>query len=299
MHKRKSKKAVILCVVIIAAFLVLSMSSALADTANGTIKDIPDLYGQVRKGYNMGRQGPISMVKATMQGEQGNKDIYLVMLSGTEMVSGQATDFKVDMLSAAGKDNDYLKNVVNTITSNAPKGSNLVVAGHSLGGMIAQQVSTNSTIKDGYNILNIIGIGSPLINPTGREGTVVRLGDTKDSVPSMTSCGAQFPKENAELCKENGGFSNSLSAHTGSYSKKNVWGQYDAVGKKGGNTTISFDTGAVKFYKCPSGAKAGTAGTSGSSSGNGGGGLFSNWMNMFNKNKTNNSTNTTNPQQGN
>ncbi len=66
------------------------------------------------------------------------------------------------------------------------RGSNLVVTGHSLGGMVAQQVAADSTIKKNYNVLNTVTFGSPLINGFQREGTVKRLGDTSDPVPYLS-----------------------------------------------------------------------------------------------------------------
>lgn len=127
------------------------------------------------------------------------------------------------------------------------------MAGHSLGGMIAQQASGHANIKNNYNILNVVTVGSPLINPFGREGEVQRVGDTSDAVPYLSAMGTiLLPWQVGGLNRENGGYNgNSLNAHIQSYTRSDVWGAYDVVGKKFGGATITIDFDQAKFYQAP------------------------------------------------
>lgn len=104
------------------------------------------------QGYNEGVYGPIVVTKGTFVKGTSPKAVYLVTLSGTELVENQSTGYWTDIKVGFNQDNAYLKNVVAVIKENIPKGSNLVLAGHSLGGMVAQQVAANSEIKSGYNV---------------------------------------------------------------------------------------------------------------------------------------------------
>ena len=133
------------------------------------------------------------------------------------------------------------------------KNSNLILAGHSLGGMIAQQVAADNSIKSNYNVMNTVCFGSPLLAAGSREGTVRRLGDTSDPVPYLS--GSIFNNTAwaiAGLQKENGGYNgNVLNAHTQSYTRQDVWGKYDAVGTKNGNVSITLDLSTQKYFYSP------------------------------------------------
>ena len=90
----------------------------------------------VSDGYNNGEKGPITITKGTLQTGSGSKTVYLVTLSGTELVFNQSTEYLTDLFSGFNLKSAYYYNVVKVIKANVPKGSNLILAGHSLGGMI-------------------------------------------------------------------------------------------------------------------------------------------------------------------
>lgn len=205
----------------------------------------------VFEGYNEGEKGPVIITKGTLTSGYTSKSIYLITLSGTELIKNQSTGYLTDLLSGFNLDNAYLQNVVSIVTENIPAGANLVFAGHSLGGMICQQVIANDTIKANYNVLNTVCFGSPLLAAGSREGSVQRLGDTSDVIPYMS--GSLFNNTIwalAGLNRENGGYgTNLLNAHVESYLRADVWGKYDAVGKKNGGAKITLDLSTKTFYQ--------------------------------------------------
>ena len=152
------------------------------------------------------------------------------------------------------QNNLYLRNTRNAILDAVPKGANLVIAGHSLGGMVAQQVAADSTIKSKYNVLNTVTYGSPLISGLTREGTVRRLGDTRDVVPALSVSTLLAPVwQIAGLNRENGGYSATqvVTAHCESYQRAAVWGAYDVTGTKNGGAKLTLDFSTTKFYASP------------------------------------------------
>ncbi len=213
----------------------------------------PDLYEHVWTGYENGDEGPISVTKATLEKGSSKKAVYVVALSGTEIVKGQSTGYLTDLLSGFNLENDYSKNVVNVITTNIPKGSNIILAGHSLGGMIAQQVAANKTVKNRYNILNVVTFGSPLLSAGEREGTVIRLGDKNDAVPYLS--GSLFNNTVwalAGLNREDGNYKfASEAAHCDSYRRTDLWGKYDVTGAKKGNAKLIMEMNTMKYYFSP------------------------------------------------
>ncbi len=149
--------------------------------------------------------------------------------------------------------NAYYYNVVNIITNNVPQGANLILAGHSLGGMIAQQVSANSTIKARYNILNVVCFGSPLLAAGFREGTVKRLGDVSDFVPYLSGNLFVTPiRAILGLNRENGGYAGRpITAHKECYVREDVWGRYDVTGTKNGSASLTLDLDTREFFRSP------------------------------------------------
>ena len=186
--------------------------------------------------------GPISITEGRMTyntywGSE-DKEVYVIALSGTEsIVENQTTTVKEDLLSGFELSNEYALNVKNAIIDRIPAGSNIILAGHSLGGMVAQQVAADKYVKDNYEILNTVTFGSPLIKGFTREGMVKRLGDTSDkntfySISSVLNIIWQY----AGVNHEDGGYNgNSSAAHCDSYLREDVWGSYDCAGEKRGN----------------------------------------------------------------
>lgn len=205
-------------------------------------------------GYNEGVYGPITVQQGTLTESGATKAIYLITLSGTETVINQSTGYLTDLLVGFNQNNAYLTNVVAVITNNIPSNSNLVLAGHSLGGMVAQQVAANTSIKNNYNVLHTVTFGSPLLCATSREGVVKRLGDTSDVVPYLSATGSvsQEVWKIIGLQRENGGYGlNAYKAHTESYLRSDEWGKYDAVGVKNGSATLKINVDTLTYYHSP------------------------------------------------
>ncbi|MDD5866367.1 MAG: hypothetical protein PUC75_01810 [Lachnospiraceae bacterium] len=204
----------------------------------------------VFKGYNNGVYGPVSITNGILVQGRKNTKVYLVTLSGTENVRNQTTGYLTDLLSGFNQKNKYYTNVSSIIQKNIPTGSNLILAGHSLGGMIAQQIAADWTIKWKYNILNTVCFGSPLLSAGSREGIVKRLGDTSDVIPY---CSGSLINNTvwaiAGLQRENGGYGKDVyNAHVQSYLREDEWGKYDVTGTKYGGAKLIIYPQTTKFY---------------------------------------------------
>ena len=228
-------------------------SAVQADSGSTTFSNAVELFNYVHDGYNNGVKGPITITRGTLKKTFSSKEIYLVTLSGTELVFNQSTEVLTDLFSGFNLANAYYYNVVNVIVQNIPKGANLVLAGHSLGGMIAQQVAADPTIKARYNVINTVTFGSPLLAAGLREGTVKRLGDINDVVPLLSSNLFVTPiRALLGLNRENGGYYlRPVEAHTESYGRSDVWGKYDVTGTKYGGAKLILDLSSRVFYKSP------------------------------------------------
>lgn len=238
---------------LIAFTLILSVLMTSVSASSATYTNAAEIAQLVDDGYNQGTKGPITITKGTLKTTFSSKTVYLITLSGTEWVFNQSTEALTDLFSGFNLQNSYYYNVVNIISANVPKGSNLILAGHSLGGMIAQQVAADTTIKRNYNILNTVTFGSPLLSNGSREGTVRRLGDVSDIVPLLSVQTILSPlRALAGLNREDGGYYlQPITAHTECYTRTDVWGKYDVTGTKYGSAKLILDLSTKTFFKSP------------------------------------------------
>jgi len=250
------KKSIRILSSLLAVLLLVSMligGSVVSATNTVTYTNATEIYTYVRDGYNQGSQGPISITKGTLKSGFSSKTVYLVTLSGTELVLNQSTGVLTDLLSGFNLNNVYYANTVNIIKANVPRNANLIIAGHSLGGMIAQQVAADSGIKSRYNVLNTVCFGSPLLAAGSREGTVRRLGDVSDPVPYLS--GSLFNNTIwaiMGLNREDGGYGiRGITAHNQSYFRTDLWGRYDVTGTKYGSAKLILDLDTRVFYQSP------------------------------------------------
>lgn len=262
-HKLPSKMLIIIitvviaisCIFVFAAKASSGFGSKIFNSYSDTYDKSTSLYTMIREGYNYGDKGPMSIVKGNLcidNDEKKSYDVYLVMLSGTEVFAGESNDVEADIKAAFGTSNDYLTNAIENIEKNIEKGSNIFLAGHSLGGMVAQQVSANEKIKKDYNVLYTITYGAPPVKKNEQEGEINRLGDTKDIVPFLSIYGIMsIITEKNDVQKEDGGYDDQIKAHRDSYARDDVWGKYDVVGMKDKKSSFSFNKDEIKFYKCP------------------------------------------------
>ncbi len=237
-------------------FLALGIQSAnvLSAKTESEVKfsKSAELCNYLFQGYNQGKKGPIIITKGTFRKWLIKKDVYLVTLTGTEFVWNQTTGYMTDLLAGFNWKNAYLRNAVKTMKANIPVDSNVMIAGHSLGGMIAQQLAAEPSIKKNYHILHTVTFGSPLIAGE-REGVVKRLGDTADKIPYQSIHFFYYTAQTVlGLNREDGGYgTDSERAHVESYCSSRIWEKYDVTGTKYGHASINLDLTTQHFFKSP------------------------------------------------
>ena len=219
-----------------------------------TLKNFPQVAQYAGLGYNHGMKGPIIITEGTLKNGKEQCDIYLVTLTGLEVptLTPQTTDVVTTGQAGLELSNDFERNLRRVMKEAIPKNANVVFAGHSLGGMVAQQIAADTSVQKRYNILNIVAYGSPVMFKGQIEGTLKRMGDVNDPVPYFSAeTFKDFEVQDGTLQKEDSGLGLDITfaAHRNSYFDEKTWGKYDVLGFKGGDATIKLKLKTQKFYE--------------------------------------------------
>ena len=194
---------------------------------------------------------PVRIAPVTLERGGESVDAYLVCMLGVKDNKAQVNKSENLFPAAFNLDNSYSDFVKKTVLENIPEGSSLIMAGHSLGGMVAQHLRQDKELIEKYDLINVMTAGSPLILTKGAvEGTLNRLADTGDFIPWFSPATIVCPlRQIKEAHRENGGFNGDPDgAHNESYLLSSVWGGYDALGAPGGDAVISIDPSAIRNF---------------------------------------------------
>ena len=305
---KKISRVLALVFALALAFTACVSASARAkvDGKYTTLTNAAQLCAYLFKNYDQAKQGSVSITQGTLfySNDNYNEDyllggqhmpyrqytdrlsgsedldnpevpVYLVCIAGTEIIGGHANNADADLMSGFNLPNQYEREVRRIIEENIPKGSNLMITGHSLGGMIAQQVCADSQLKEDYNILYTIAFGSPVVKgQSGYEGTLYRLCDKNDYVTYLgvgSNLALNFSKDLLEdkglslastgTVTRDGGYSgngitnviahpelnNPHSAHM-SYINEQTWGDVDVCGIPNGTHQLKLDKSTCQRF---------------------------------------------------
>ena len=172
-------------------------------------------------------------------GETG-ESVYYVVCKGLDFTEFDPTQPRsyanCIRVALSDENNSYVKTIARIVKANVPEGSKLVFVGHSLGGMVIQQAIARKEIKDRYDILYTVAIGSPyILTASAKEGTLRRMVDRLDPVPYLS-----IPLL-ANPCIGGACLETSFQAplvHFRSYERGSCWAQYDALGLKNGSAYV-------------------------------------------------------------
>ena len=250
----------LLAVILIIATLISGVTAFAASKNTKTLHNAPELYEYVRKGYNGGTKGPIIITKATLQtkGGSGKQNVFLVSLVGLQPeVKYQATSYFTCLKVGLNLPNDYFDRASAAILKNKDMrfGDKIIFAGHSLGGMVAQQLAANPAIQLKFKVLNTVTFGSPLIAAGFREGKIQRLCHVQDLVPILSTNSLITPVHAYYGLNREGNendYDDWKVAHSDAYgTDANLFKDYDVLGYKGGNKVLVLNLNYEKFYKAP------------------------------------------------
>lgn len=125
-----------------------------------TIRTQQDMAQAVFDRYDTNHPIGIAKVK---RGPQDKNDTFVLLLSGTEPVNfGQATTLPQDVAASLNQNDRYRQSIFNALEdAGVKKSDNLIIAGHSLGGMEAQNLVADKRFQANYHATEVVTFGSP------------------------------------------------------------------------------------------------------------------------------------------
>lgn len=222
-------------------------------TGTRTLKKVYQTFRYTQEAHPISGQGCFSITKGVLKQDGKQCEVYLMAAHGLETNAfGQNVDMESVLKAGRQQTSPYLKQYMAVIKQNVPKGANLILTGHSLGGMVSQQAAANKTMQKNYNILHVVTWGSPLIAKGQIEGQLHRMCAAGDVVPLMseytfTDTDAQLNDRN----REEADVIPVIQSHVDGYNDKNAWKDYDAIGVKGGNAVLKMDDSTTLRFDAP------------------------------------------------
>ena len=180
----------------------------------------------------------ITIKPATLYQNGKYHTVYTIALKGSNMSWNKEDLNNMQSCIKAGLslDNPYFDELKKQALESIPDGSDIILMGHSLGGMVAQQFAADKEIKEKYNVVNILTMGSPYIVLKDRMGDIHRMVDNGDVIPYLSTAVIGNGYLGNYTLESNGYFGRPNSAHNESYVSGEKWLQYDCFGIKDGNT---------------------------------------------------------------
>lgn len=135
-----------------------------------------------------GTDNPIGIIRVRNAG----RPTYLLVLSGTELDNPrQATHVPEDVSSSFNMRDFYRLNILRALRdARVPRGADIIVAGHSLGGMEAQNLVREEVFRRTYNPIGVVTYGSPVTSfnlPGVRYQRFLAYNDPIGNLASLTS----------------------------------------------------------------------------------------------------------------
>ena len=191
--------------------------------------------------WNIGEGAEPAIYKATLYTDGTGKDVYCIVCDGMDLASFDPNDARsitnATKISLSVENNTYVKTVCSAILNNIDEeNASLVFLGRSMGGMVVQQVIAQSCIKDNYDILYSLAVGSPyILTKQSKEGVLRRVIDKLDIVPYLSITGLANPCIGNVSAEISGVFP---FVHFNGYKTGACWRKYDCLGVKGGNAYL-------------------------------------------------------------
>lgn len=233
------------CSVILLALLLVPCAFAEAGAGEAepdilTLKTVAGVAHNIQVSYP---RGEVRICPAVLETESGARDVYFVTVRSLDRVAKGPNNLLGALLLFCNKDCRYFRLTKKAIQEYVPAGSAIVIAGHSMGGMVVQRIICDDTLTETYEFLNAVTFGSPCVvtDKARREGRLVRFEDAGDIIPKLSLARLIAPSDYEDAIRIDCGYSDLDVAHNWSYYGAEAWYAYDVLGVENGSAVLRLD----------------------------------------------------------
>ena len=244
------KTVAFICAVILLFSLFVPFARAEDGAENNTgkdtlvLEDIMDVAQNIQVSYP---RGEVRICQAVLESGGTERDVYFVTVRSLDRLSKGANNL-IDALSLTfGGNCQYFNLTKQAISEFVPGGSAIVIAGHSMGGMVVQKIICDKELTENYEFVNAVTFGSPCIvtDKSAREGNLVRFEDEGDIIPKF-SLAVLFDREDYNSAvRRDCGYDSLDVSHNAGYYISSEWEVFDALGAENGDAVLTLDLGTL------------------------------------------------------
>ena len=239
------KVTALLCAVSLLLSVFIPYAYA-ADEAEEEYKDILVLDSVVYVAHNIQvsyPRGEIRICPALLETDGESRDVFFVTVRSLDREARGANNLLGALLLAFNKDCQYFNLTKQAIFEYVPEGSAIVIAGHSMGGMVVQRIICDDELTEKYEFLTAMTFGSPCVvtDKSKREGNLVRFEDAGDIIPRFSLAVILSPSDYNSAVRKDCGYDSLDVSHNWSYYGSPEWNGYDALGVEGGSAVLKLD----------------------------------------------------------
>ncbi|MDR6269228.1 hypothetical protein [Arthrobacter russicus] len=170
-----------------------------------TPRTVSDLLKLTTDAYALtGRPGTLEgALRITWVSAAGGRGRYIVSIPGTQqwatVGNPSAFGMRGNLVTASGQRSVLSQAVIDAVGATVPPGSELLLTGHSQGGMTAMNLAADPAALAGYQLTHVVVYGSPVDNDRPDPGvTVLAFEHANDVVPKtdlggLLSSGLRHP----------------------------------------------------------------------------------------------------------
>ena len=241
------KKAISICLVLCLFGLTLAPCAFAEEPF--TLSCVPEVSHFIQEPEP---DGELHIVPATLETAEGPQEVWFVAVRGIDWLMRGSNNFFSYLLVSFNVNSNYFNFVKNAVLQYVPEGAKLVLAGHSLGGMIVQQLICAEELTEKYEIVNALTLGSPyvMVDAANREGRLMRMEDKYDTVPKFSIAALFSPADyNGGIKRDSPYLGDPNGAHNNSYKRMDIWGAFDVLGTENGGAKLVFDRADMTTLK--------------------------------------------------
>ena len=235
-----------ICAAVLLVSLFIPFADAEDGSENASNKDVLVLDCVMAVAQNIQvsyPRGEIRICPAILETGDDARDVFFVTVRSLDRLAKGPNNLLGALRLTFGGNCQYFNLTRQAIMEYVPEGSAIVIAGHSMGGMVVQKIICDEYLTENYEFLNAVTFGSPcvLTDKSRREGNLVRFEDAGDIIPKLSLALLFDRSDYNSAVRRDCGYDSLDVSHNAGYYISPEWDAFDALGAENGSAALTLD----------------------------------------------------------